>query len=123
MNQPLGSRADKSARIWPFKVHRAKQIFDPVSRVLIPPVTSGKGGFWTEFDWAKAARLGMEQAGLPYSGKYAFTDTHMYWPINHMTAPKEKALACTECHSPNGRLDWQALGYKGDPVGGTRHAR
>ncbi len=123
MNKPIGSRADKTAKIWPFKVHRAKQIFDPVNRVLIPPVTSGEGGFWTEFDWAKAARLGMEQAGLPYSGKFAFTDTHMYWPINHMTAPKEKALACTECHSPNGRLDWQALGYKGDPVGGTRHAR
>jgi hypothetical protein len=28
----------------------------------------------------------------------------MSWPITHMVAPKEKALACVECHSKDGRL-------------------
>ena len=27
------------------------------------------------------------------------------WPITHMVAPKEKALACNECHARGGRLD------------------
>lgn len=122
LNQPLGSRDDPDARISPFKVHRARQIFDPVNRVLIPPITSGKGGYWTEFDWAAAARMGMEEAGLPYSGTYDFTETVMYWPINHMTTPAEEALGCTECHSDTGRLDWPALGYERDPAGGAPHA-
>jgi hypothetical protein len=46
----------------------------------------------------------METAGLPYSGQYGFVKTAMLWPITHMVAPKEQALACHECHSRNGRL-------------------
>ena len=120
INQPLGSRRDPSAKIWPFKVHRAEQIFDPINKLLIPPVTSGEGGYWTMFDWAFAARKGMELAGLPYSGQYAFTRTHMFWPITHMVAPADKSVPCTDCHG-GGRLDWKALGYDRDPVQGLRH--
>jgi hypothetical protein len=29
----------------------------------------------------------------------------MYWPINHMVAPREKSVSCAECHTrENGRL-------------------
>ena len=29
----------------------------------------------------------------------------MYWPINHMVAPKEQSVGCAECHTQhNGRL-------------------
>ncbi len=118
INQPLGSRQDKSAKIWPFKIHRAKQVFDPVNKILLPPVTSGEGGYWTKFDWQSAVKKGAELAGLPYSGRYSFVQTHMFWPITHMTAPAKGALTCTQCHSAKGRLDWKALGYEGDPVGG-----
>lgn len=121
INQPLGSRQDPTAKIFPFKVHRAKQIYDPINKLLIPPITSGEGGYWTSFDWAFAARKGMEVAGLPYSGQYDFLRTHMYWPINHMTTPAKKALQCKQCHSEGGRLDWKALGYDRDPAGGKRH--
>jgi hypothetical protein len=31
-------------------------------------------------------------------------------------AVKEKALQCQACHSEGGRMDWQALGYDGDPI-------
>lgn len=122
INQPLGARDDATAKIWPFKVHRAKQIWDPVNKTLIPPVTSGEGGYWSKFDWALAAEKGMATAGLPYSGKYDFTPTHMYWPINHMVAPSKEAVQCKECHGPSAtRLDWKALGYPRDPAGGIRH--
>ena len=32
--------------------------------------------------------------------------------------------SCAECHSEQGRLDWEALGYHGDPMewGGVGHA-
>jgi len=121
INKPLGSRQDATARIFPFKLHRAKQIYDPVNKVLIPPLTSGEGGYWTTFDWKTAAEKGMQAAGLPYSGQYGFIKTSMYWPINHMTAPVKRAVSCNECHSTEGRMDWKALGYERDPVGGQAH--
>jgi hypothetical protein len=58
----------------------------------------------------------MKAAGLKYSGKIKFVNTKMYWRINHEVVPKQKALSCTNCHSPDGVMDFEALGYKGDPA-------
>ena len=117
INRPLGSLNDPNAKIWPFKIHHAKQVYDPVNNILIPPITSGEGGYWSKFDWAFATKKGAELAGLPYSGEYGFTPTRMYWPITHMVAPGKNALTCQQCHSPEGRLNWKELGYEKDPVG------
>jgi octaheme c-type cytochrome (tetrathionate reductase family) len=116
LNRPRGSRKDPKAKIWPFKVHRGKQPFDPINRHLIPPVTSGEGGYWHEFDWVKALSLGAKQVGLEFSGEYGFIETEMYWPLSHMVLPKGQSLQCSDCHDAKGRLDWQALGYVGDPM-------
>mgnify|MGYP001828402847 CR=1 FL=1 len=35
--------------------------------------------------------------------------------IYHAVPPAEDALACGDCHSPGGRMNWQALGYEADP--------
>jgi hypothetical protein len=40
----------------------------------------------------------------------------MYWPLTHMVRPASQALTCADCHSDNGRIDWEALGYYGDPM-------
>ncbi len=114
INRPRGSRSDPGAKIWPFKVHAAKQPYDRVNGYLLPVVTAGKGGYWHDFDWNQAAVLGARLAGLNYSGKYGFTETRMYWPLEHGVAPKEAALSCTACHGAS--LDWKALGYAGDPM-------
>ncbi len=116
MNPPSGDINDPDAKIWPFKVHRAKQPYDVVNNYLLQPKTVGEGGFWTEFDWDQALRLGSEVVGMDYSGEYGFAETEMYWPITHMVAPIEEALLCDDCHGQNGRLDWKALGYGGDPI-------
>lgn len=116
MNRPLGGPRDPRAKIWPFKVHRAKQPFDRENRYLLVPRTSGHGGFWTTFDWGDALRLGSKDTGLAYSGKHGFAGTEMYWPLSHMVATKDKALQCTDCHGDRGRFDWSALGYEGDPA-------
>ncbi len=117
LNPPLGHIRDPEARIRPFKIHRATQPYDLVYRTLLVPKTVGEGGYWADFDWDQALRLGSEAAGLQYSGEYDFTNTVMYWPLAHMVQPAEDALQCRDCHSAQGRLDWQALGYPGDPAG------
>ncbi|GAB4499956.1 MAG: tetrathionate reductase family octaheme c-type cytochrome [Anaerolineales bacterium] len=116
INKVAGSITDPQAKIFPFKLHTAKQPYDTGYNYLLAPITAGPGGYWTTFDWNSAFKLAEERIGLPYSGGYGFAETVMYWPTTHMVQPKENALQCTECHSPNGRLDWQALGYPGDPM-------
>ncbi len=116
LNPPAGSINDPNALIMPFKVHRAVQPYDVVYRYLLQPKTFGEGGFWEDFDWDQAFRLAADVTGYPYSGEYGWARTEMFWPITHMVAPASRALECAECHSENGRLDWEALGYHGDPI-------
>jgi len=118
ITEPVGDINNPNAKIWPFKIHTAKQIYDTEYNRLIQPKTYGKDGYWTDFDWDKAARLGSEAVGQPYSGHYGFTNTAMFWPLTHMIAPKENALQCVDCHTKEGkaRMNWQALGYDGDPI-------
>jgi octaheme c-type cytochrome (tetrathionate reductase family) len=122
INQPLGNIRDPKARIWPFKIHRALQHYDKKFLYLLSPLTAGKGGFWSDFDWDQALRIGSNASRLAYSGEYGFTQTEMYWPLSHMVTPKDKALSCQDCHGKASRLNWKALGYDGDPIefGGRR---
>jgi octaheme c-type cytochrome (tetrathionate reductase family) len=147
--RPVGSMDDPAGRIYPFKISRARQISDSVYKTLIAPQLWE--GFWKHGDWNKASEEGMRLAGLPYSGKYEFVETVMYRGITHEVVPKEKALACAQCHpsltkapscgrchqekegvdfakmagvgndvqDPAGKsnyIDFQSLGYKGDPI-------
>jgi octaheme c-type cytochrome (tetrathionate reductase family) len=116
LNPPFGGIGDKQARIWPYKVHLAKQPYDAGNNYLLAPITGGPGGYWTTFDWDSAFKLGEKSSGLAYSGKHGFAPTEMWWPLSHMVSPKEKALACTDCHGEKSRMDWTALGYAGDPI-------
>jgi octaheme c-type cytochrome (tetrathionate reductase family) len=120
---PLGDIKDETAKIYPFKVMRGKQIYDSKNNIFITAKVFGDGGYWKDFDWQKAATLGMQASGLDYSGEYGFAPTVMYWRINHMVAPKEQALGCLDCHGDNGRMPWETLGYKGDPLNNPKWAR
>ena len=116
INKPAGDINDASAKIFPFKLHTAKQPYDTGYNYLLAPVTSGPDGYWTTFDWDNAFKLSEERMGLEYSGSYGFTTTYMFWPTTHMVQPAANALQCDDCHGENSRLDWQGLGYPGDPV-------
>ncbi|MFC1885437.1 tetrathionate reductase family octaheme c-type cytochrome [Thermodesulfobacteriota bacterium] len=96
LNKPMGDISDSSARIYPFKLHRGKQISDAIHKNLIVPKLWK--GYWKHWDWNKAAEDGMKAAGLSYSGKYEFVETVMYWGITHEVMPKENALSCANCH-------------------------
>ncbi len=106
LNKLHGDAADPTARIWPFKEMKGKQPYDPELKTLVVNHVFGNddSAFWTNFDYPKAIKFGMEYAGLPWSGKIGFIETRMYWPITHMVAPKDKAVPCAECHSHDSRL-------------------
>jgi len=104
INAFRGGPDDPNSRIWPVKVMRGKQPYDTVNMTLAVPHTVGEDGFWKTFDWGSALAKGMASAGQPFSGEFAFVETEMLWPINHMVAPKEEALDCASCHATNGRL-------------------
>jgi octaheme c-type cytochrome (tetrathionate reductase family) len=116
INKPAGSIDESNSKIFPFKLHIAKQPYDTVNNYLLQPITSGKDGFWTNFNWDQAFELAAPITGLEYSGEYGFTETYMYWTTTHMVQPAENALTCESCHGENGRMDWTALGYPGDPI-------
>jgi len=101
-----GSPDDGKSRIWPVKVFRGVQPYDPLMGTLVVPHTTGlnEDAYWKNFDWEKAITAGMLSAGQPFSGKVDFIKTQMSWPINHMVAPANDAVGCDECHSKKGRL-------------------
>lgn len=101
-----GSPTDGKSMIWPIKRFGGKQPYDTVNKSLITPHTAGNDdtGYWKNLEWNKAIEAGMKVSGIPYSGQFDFIKTQMDWPITHMVAPKEKALACVECHARDGRL-------------------
>ena len=103
MNTLNGEYADPESKIIPVKIHRAKQIYDCMNKMVIQPKLyaeeEGQGGYWKDFDWDLAAKIGMEALDVPYSGFFCFVNTEMYWPINHMVSTKEKSVSCKECHN------------------------
>lgn len=117
LNKLEGKISDPDAKIFPFKIMRGKQIYDKKNNYLIIPHLFGRDGYWQTFDWNLASRIGMEAVGLEYLGEYDFVETEFFIPVNHMVAPKEESLKCWDCHHrTRGRLNWQALGYPGDPM-------
>ncbi|MFH1468003.1 MAG: tetrathionate reductase family octaheme c-type cytochrome [Pseudomonadota bacterium] len=116
LNTLCGSARDPGARIWPVKVHRGRQPYDTEHHHLLIPKTYGEGGYWTEYDWDQAFTLAAESTGLAYSGHYGWLETEMVWPLSHLTQPGARALQCQGCHGEGGRMDWEALGYEGDPA-------
>ena len=66
--------------------------------------TKVHAGEWKMPDVVPIGRLRGSTVGLMGFGRIP----------RHMV-PKAQALKCNDCHSANGRLDWKALGYPGDP--------
>lgn len=105
---PIGDRDDSNSRIFPFKVHTGKTPYDKVHKTMVIPKLfgpKGSGAYWADFDWDRAIAIGQEYNNLPYSGEFDFVDTEYVFPITHMVAPKEQAVACVDCHAKGGRLD------------------
>ncbi len=106
INEFKGSPNDPDSKIWPVRVFRGKQPYDKGNQTLGVLHTTGDddAAFWGNFDWQKSLTVGMDAAGVPFSGEFGFVSTEMSWPITHMVAPKEDALRCEQCHTDHGRM-------------------
>lgn len=118
LNDLNGDITDPNSKIYPFKLMRGKQPYDPVKNYIIIPNLFGKDGYWNTYDWVSASKIGMEQAGLEFSGEVDFIETEMYWPLNHMVALADEAVNCIECHGvkEGKRVNLKAMGYEEDPM-------
>ena len=107
INRFEGSAGDGKSLIWPVKLFRGKQPFDPINKTLVVTHLAGEDdtAYWKNMVWDKAVAEGMKTLHKPFSGKVDFIETTAMWPITHMVAPKDKALGCNECHAKGGRLD------------------
>lgn len=106
INSVEGGPNDPDSRIWPFKRMDTIQPYDKGNNTLVYMHLWGNDAdaFWGNYDYERAIKHGMKDFDLPYSGEYGFVETYSYWPITHMVAPKEQALACQDCHAKEGRL-------------------
>jgi len=106
INSFSGSHDDPKSRIYPFKRMHTTQPYDKGNNTLAYMQLWGndENALWGNYDFGKAIKAGMEKNNIDYSGEWGFLETYSYWPINHMVAPKDDAMACVECHSRTGRL-------------------
>lgn len=113
MMLPVGSRNDPKARIYPFKLHRGMMPVLEGKNFILPIAVEG---FFAEGELDKAIRRAAEEMYGVSDARYSWVKTTRYMGLYHEVVPKEKALSCLDCHGPNGRLDWKALGYGTDPI-------
>ncbi len=107
INSFSGSYGDPDSRIYPFKRMHTTQPYDKGNNKLVYMHLWGEddSALWGGYDFGNAIEMGMKKNAIPYSGEWGFVETFSYWPVNHMVAPKDEALACTECHASDGRLN------------------
>jgi octaheme c-type cytochrome (tetrathionate reductase family) len=119
INSLHGALNDPSSRIMPVKHFRGVQPFDSGSATLAVPHlfpydANDTSALWKSYDWTASLTEGQSSVGRTFVGPVDWVETEMFWVQNHMVAPKEQALTCTDCHTPRGRLDFAGLGYAAD---------
>lgn len=110
---PQGSREDPKAKIFAFKLHKGRLPLLAEKNWLIPITVEhffSNGQIGPAVVHAAKAVYGIENA------RYSWIGTTRYMGIFHGVQPKVNALKCADCHAANGRMDWKALGYKGNPL-------
>jgi mono/diheme cytochrome c family protein len=110
---PQGSRDDPTSRIFAFKLHRAKLPLLAGKNWIIPVAVEQ---FFPNGKIDPAVKNAAKEMYGIDDARYSWTDASRYMGIFHGVQPASKAVSCLECHSPNGRMDWKALGYAGDPL-------
>jgi octaheme c-type cytochrome (tetrathionate reductase family) len=133
LGSPTATYLDADAKIYPFKMMTGNQPFDAVDDTVLVPhlwgTVTGPNPYWAKYDWNLAlqdssdysATLASYGGFQAYNGSYKFADTVMLLKVDHEVAPAEQALGygnnCGDCHGGD-QIDWQALGWSGDPFAG-----
>jgi hypothetical protein len=103
---PKGSRQDPKSKIFPFKIYEGRAFYDRRTGKLL------------SMDFAQPTATGDTLAGVASAAKTLGLKRYepvpgwqtIYFANSHLVT-KAKALSCDRCHSANGQLDFEALGY------------
>ena len=111
INRFGGDPGDGRSRIWPVKIFRGVQPYDPLNKILVVPHTFGQdeNAYFEHYEWKKSIAAAMSEIGLPFSGQIDFIETRTFFILTHMVAPKEESLDCRECHDWRGSLAFGRL--------------
>lgn len=110
---PQGSKKDPKSRIYAFKLHRAKMPVLKDKQWIIPIVVEK---LFADGDINKAVLHAAKDFYGIDNAQYEWVNTKRWMGIFHEVQPAKNALQCLDCHGPNGRMDWKALGYGSDPM-------
>lgn len=110
---PQGLREDPTAKIHAFKLHKGRLPLLTNKNWLIPITVEH---FFSNGQVEPAVKNAAKEIYNIDNANFTWVDTTRYMGIFHGVQPKEKALKCMDCHAQNGRMDWKALGYKGNPM-------
>jgi LPXTG-motif cell wall-anchored protein len=111
--KPVGSIDDAGAKITPWKPMEVTVPFDAATHT---PVHIKQGVYQIKGDLDASVNAGVEASGQEYSGAWEPVTELMYFDSQHQVAPAGEALYCNDCHVPDGRLDFVALGYSPERV-------
>jgi len=107
---PLGSRSDKKAKIYIFKI---LSIARGVDKVTKNPVPYNHAVFAETGDFDLAVSKAAEALGLPAQA-WVPAETKAYRQLDHGVV--RVGLTCDDCHAEKGVMDFKALGYLGEEV-------
>lgn len=124
MYRPEGSIADPAAKIHPFKLHTGRIPVETATSFMVPvqvAPTFKTGNTMASAIGGAKGFMGKELA----ANDIGYIEVERYLGVFHEVVPKAMSLKCADCHSDNGRMDWRALGYSGDPrkAGGRKVKR
>ena len=88
----------------------------PFDAATHTPIYIKQGVYQIQGDLDAAVNAGVEASGQEYSGAWEPVTELMYFDSQHQIAPASEALYCNDCHVPDGRLDFAALGYSPERV-------
>jgi hypothetical protein len=111
--RPEGSIVDPRAKISPFKYHEARLPIEASTKRMIPIAVGlvfKTGNNQAAVKAGAKSYLGREVTDVDW------IETERYMGIFHEVVPAKDALRCNACHGGGDRLDWKALGYRGDPM-------
>ena len=103
-----GGFDDQNSRLQPFKLFKGTA---PVDAETGQPIPLKLSVFYKTGDLEAAIKIGARDAGLDYSGDWQAKTMAAPLQLSHGILPQEEALTCVDCHTPDGRLDFAALGY------------
>jgi hypothetical protein len=109
---PLGSRSDKTAKIFPFKKIELVVPADASTGELLPMKL---GVYYRTGDVTAAVSKGVEESGVLYSGSWVPRKVEIYIQLSHAIT-KENALTCSSCHSREWRPIFKELGYTSSEI-------